>query len=178
SAGNQDPSFIAKDAEQYRIPDAFHHTITESKVISNCMFHLVFKGGFDEMAKDFLPPSMDTKVLEKVKIKMEEKDFEIYFHQEDVLEFCKDFEFDQSTHCFFSLSDILSFKKLGYMKKLLLQINHKTLNGTVVVLRAFLRNRMEIGQMNDLETEFGSVIDLTEQEQTGMYQVISLELKK
>lgn len=177
-SGNKDLSFIAKDADQCRIPDALHQTITENKVSQNCLFHLVFQGDFDEMSKDFLPPSMDTKVLEKVKMKMKEKDFEIYFHQEDVLEFFQRFEFDQTARCFFSLSDILSFHKLDYIKKLLIPIKHKTSNDALIVLRAFLRNRMEIGQLNELETEFGHVIDLTEQEQTGMYQVIGLEIKK
>lgn len=177
-AGNKDLSFIAKDAEPFRIPAAFHRTITEDKVYSNCLFHLVFQGSFCDMSKDFIPPSMNTKVLEKVKMKLEEKDLEIYFHQEDMLEFCKGFEFDQTGHCFFSLSDILSFIDLDYIKELLGQINQKTINSSSIVLRAFLRNRIEISQLNDLSFEFGPVVDLTEQEQTGMYQVIALELKK
>ena len=176
-AGNKDIAFVSKDGQQYLIPEALNLTLLEDVVNKNPLFHLVFNGHLNMMPKEYLPPSFNYEVLNKTKNLLQEGNLEIHYYNQDMLAFGKTFDFTQCGKCFYSLSDILSFVDLDYIKQLFKTIQDRSQSGSTMVLRAFIRNRVSEDQLTELEMEFGAVKDLSHLENTKMYQVYKIDLE-
>ena len=177
-AGNKDVAFISKDGQQKLIPEALQQALRDDSVSQNCLFHLIFNGNLNMMPEKQMPPSFQYEVLTQVKELLQEGRIKIKYYNQDVLAFGKRFDFNQCGNSFFSFSDILSFDNLEYIKKLFKTIKDKSVSSSVLILRAFIRNRMSENQIRELKNEFGPVKDLSHLENTKMYQVCEINLEK
>jgi len=177
-AGNKDIAFVSKDGQQKLIPEALHQTLLDDTVSQNCLFHLIFNGHLNLMPEKHMPPSFQYEVLTQIKEFLQERRIEIKYYNQDVLTFGKTFDFTQCGNSFFSISDILSFDNLEYIKEFFKAIKDRSRSSSILVLRAFIRNRMSENQIRELKKEFGAVKDLSHLENTKMYQVFEMNLEK
>jgi S-adenosylmethionine:diacylglycerol 3-amino-3-carboxypropyl transferase len=175
--GNRDLAFISKDGQQLLISEGLHQTLQNDTVNKNPMFHLVFNGHLNMMPEEHLPPSLNKEVLSSIKNMLQSDRFEINYYEQDMLTFSKSFDFTQCGKPFYSLSDILSFVNFDYIKLLFKTIQSRSHNLSTAVLRAFIRNRISEDQVLDLEKEFGSIENLSDEENTKMYQVYKMTLE-
>jgi S-adenosylmethionine:diacylglycerol 3-amino-3-carboxypropyl transferase len=177
-AGNKDIAFVSKNGQQHLIPEALHQTLLEDVVNKNPLFHLVFNGHLNMMPKEHLPSSFNYEALNKIKNILQGGRLEIHYYNQDILAFGNSFDFTQCGKSFYSLSDILSFVNLDYIKQLIKTIRDRSHSNSTIVLRTFIRNRMSEDQLKKLEKDFGAVKDLSHLENTKMYQVYEMYLEK
>lgn len=170
AAGNRDAAFVGKRAAVGHIPAALDRIIRQGKALSCFMVHLIFKGDLRGMAPADLPPSLQKEVLHKIKQRLALSHLRIHFHHCDLLAFVeKGVAGEQPV--FYSLSDILSFEDRGYLEKML---DSTSREGNAVVWRAFLRNRADSMDKIRLNNRHPGILENTQGESTGMYQVFSL----
>jgi S-adenosylmethionine:diacylglycerol 3-amino-3-carboxypropyl transferase len=175
--GNRDLAFISKDGQQHLISAGLHQTLQDDAVNKNPMFHLVFNGHLNMMPEEHLPPSLNKEVLKNIKNMLQANRFEINYYEQDMLTFAKSFDFTQCGNPFYSLSDILSFVNLDYIKLLFKTIQSRSHKLSAAVLRAFIRNRISEDQVLELQKEYGRIENLCNEENTKMYQVYKMTLE-
>lgn len=171
--GNKDVAFIGKGTAPEHIPAALTLHLKNGHGFSSFITHLIINGHFRDMDESTLPPSMQKEVLNNIKQRLIKKDIRIEYHHEDLLDFVKKQKHDVHSSTFYSASDILSFENHHYVLELL----RNTLNkpGSLIAIRAFLRNRFSTEQLNELTATYQEVKRLDETESSRMYQVIALK---
>jgi S-adenosylmethionine:diacylglycerol 3-amino-3-carboxypropyl transferase len=167
--GNKDIAFTSKDAHTSNIPVALENIIYSGKAHSSFIAHLIFKGHLNDMAEEYLPASLQRKVLRSIQERLRTKDIVIDYYSKDLLAFTR----VQLTtgSVFYSLSDILSFQDQKYLNELLEKI---AVPGSIVVGRSFLRNRLTPLQLDELAMKYGKAVTYDDHDSTGMYQVFSV----
>jgi S-adenosylmethionine:diacylglycerol 3-amino-3-carboxypropyl transferase len=170
--GNRDVAFTGKDASINYIPKAITQTIQANKAPSSFMMHLVFQGHLRDMNEKDLPPSLNRVVLSRIKQRLAEKQLTVRYHVNDLLTYTKKHAHKLATPVFYSASDLLSFEDYSYMHELLETTGSRD---SLVVWRAFLRNRAGNENARFNQPVYKNTIDHSAYESTGMYQVFSLE---
>jgi len=176
-AGNTDSAFVSKTANQLIIPNGLNQTLKENAVDKNCMFHLIFKGNLLSMKEKNLPVSFQRKELEGIKMALEKKSFQMTFHNQDLLDFIKQFDFSNCNESFFSISDILSFENKFYLSQFIGAVKTRSKNKSTVISRSFLNHRMNTDDLTQLKNNGISIKDHSHLEQTRMYQVIENSMR-
>jgi S-adenosylmethionine:diacylglycerol 3-amino-3-carboxypropyl transferase len=177
-SGNKDEAFISSDAYHKIIPDALHQSILNDTVYQNCIFHFIFNGHFHLVPEEFLPPSFNKPILEKIKKYLCEGKIHINYHNQDLLSFTNNLDTIYRGKSFFSCSDLLSFIDFKYVSNLLKLIQNKFKDKVTVVIRSFLRHRLNQQQITSLCDEFGNFNKEGACENTGMYEVYLINIEK
>lgn len=167
--GNKDIAFVSNDAVVKQIPSALNTLVNDGALHSCFMAHLIFKGHMGEMTQADVPPSLQKEILEKIKSRIASPFLSIHYHHSDVLSFVNAHMGTFQGPVFYSLSDILSFENISYLKQVSEQI--KTHDHTLV-WRTFLRNRIEKGNILNY-LNHNDTHDHSMDESTRMYQVFS-----
>lgn len=170
--GNKDVAFISNDATTQYIPDAINNMIFKNESASSFMMHLIFKGHLREMKEEDLPPSLQQNVLAKIKTRLNTSGIAVHYHHADLLSFVKTRNASLRSNVFYSVSDVLSFERPGYMDELL---DCTRVSGNTIVWRSFLRNRVDDDLKNKISEKHKAFYDLTEKETTRMYQVFAIQ---
>jgi len=167
--GNRDTAFISENADVKQIPSALNELVNDGALHACFMAHLIFKGHMGEMESEDTPPSLQKEVLKKIKSRISSPFLSIHYHHDDVSGFINTHKSTFQGPVFYSLSDILSFENIDYLKQVAEQI--KTHDHTLV-WRTFLRNRIE--KYNILNfLDHNDTRDHSLDESTRMYQVFS-----
>lgn len=167
--GNRDAAFVSPDAVVKQIPSALNQLVEDGALQSCFMAHLIFKGHLREMMQADFPPSLQKEVLEKIKSRIASASLTIHYHHTDVLDFIRANEAALQGPVFYSLSDILSFENVDYLKQISEQLKAP---GETLVWRTFLRNRVEKDHIHNF-LDHNDTRDHTADECTKMYQVFS-----
>lgn len=171
--GNKDLAFVSIDARNKRIPDALDAIIREGKTNSCFMMHLIFKGSLQEMDEEQLPPSLQKKVIDKIRKRLLVKEITIEYWNGDLLELIKTNSSKIATPVFYSASDILSFVSLQYLEELI-EYCTKSPNNTIL-FRSFLRNIITKKEIKILSGKKRGIKQFDEEESTKMYQVFAIK---
>lgn len=171
--GLRDPAFTGPGSSLAVIPSAINHTITEKRFHTSFMNHLIFHGDLKSMKKEELPLSISAEFLLKVKENLPR--LKLHYIHGNMLDALKSIEKRHFTNAFFSLSDLLSFESYDYVEQILAWINTNCLSSCRIILRAFVRNRLNKEAIKKYLSIYGSVTDLSEFERTRMYQVFKID---
>ncbi len=169
--GNKDSAFVGSGSQLSLISDALDKCILNGKAKENFMCHLIFKGHLRDMEKLQLPPSLQKPILDKIRNKLLTDKIKINYIHQDLLKFQIKNNHAVPGFTFYSISDILSFEDISYLKRFLSKINH---NGNMVVWRSFLRNQLSDSDMSYLQQQFETVQNLSQFDSSGMYKVYGL----
>lgn len=171
--GNKDVAFIGRGACPEHIPSALNFNLKNGLGFSSFTTHLIFNGHLRDMDELSLPPSMQKEVLTKIRHRIIKKEIHIEYHQKDFLELVKKQKDHLAPAAFYSVSDILSFENHNYIFELLKQIRDRP--GNLMVIRAFLRNRLTTLQLNQLATSYKTVQRFDDMDSSRMYQVVAIK---
>ena len=167
--GNKDIAFTGPGAAIGRVTEALNKLIQQGKMHTSYIPHLIFKGHLRDMEEKHLPPSLQTKVLARIKERLNSGEIIVTYHLDDLLHFTKNNK--QEKQAFYSASDILSFEDHSYLRDLIYTgVSNK---GNCLVARSFLRNRLTEPQLKNITNGYRSAFH-DESESSGMYQVISI----
>lgn len=169
--GNNDQAFVGEGADVRIIPAVLTSMISSRRAQTSFLFHLIFKGHLREMSTSTLPPSLQESVLSRIKDRLMSQEVSVEFHEMDLLEYLKRHHCDKPA--FYSLSDILSCEGHDYFAQVLENIPDK--EGTVIVVRSFLRNRLSLVHLKQSVPEYKEITFMDELDRSGMYQVVVIE---
>lgn len=172
--GNRDEAFIHRNGQLEIIPHALNQTLSQNTIKSNAMFHLVFNRHLNMMPTDQLPPSLNARILAKIKKRLVNKEIQLKFHRADILEFIPSIIPINAHRAFYSLSDLLSFVDHSEMMNLLDSIARIKNQQSIIAMRTFVNNRICKQKLNQLKSKYKKVIDQTKMENSGMYQFIEI----
>jgi len=166
--GNKDGAFVGKGADTAQIPNALDQIFRNNEAPTCLMAHLIFKGHLRDMREEDLPPSLQKKILEKIKYRLVSGDINMSYHANDILTYVRTHS-HENNQVFYSLSDLLSFEDYAYLGELLACLDN---DEDMVVWRSFLKHREEKQLLYPI---LDRLIDHSESESTRMYKVFSLE---
>lgn len=169
--GNKDIAFTGKGSAPEIIPAALNLQMENRKTFSSFIAHLIFNGHLRNMDASYLPSSLQKEVLTNIRQRLIKKEIRVEYRHQDLLEFVEKQNADAPL-TFYSASDILSFETHEYVLKLFQTVLSRA--GNLVVIRAFLRNRLSPLQLKSLAGTYGRVKQLDEIESSRMYQVIAV----
>jgi hypothetical protein len=139
------------------------------------MFNLIFKGHLREMNQEYLPPSLRTDVLQRIKTRLNNNNLHIKYLTGDLKKVINNNIKSIKPNTFFSLSDILSFVDPVYLSQFLTRIKGTNIVPVSGVFRSFLRNDVSHSEFaNEANID---IFDITEEEMTNMYKVYSFNFK-
>jgi len=171
--GNKDMAFTSNDASVKQIPAALTRLINEGKASSSFITHLIFKGHLREMKESDLPPSLQELILTTIRERLIKNQLTVKYHEADLLEYVYRTENLKGDNIIYSVSDILSFEDHSYLKKLIKSCLKNP--GCQIIIRSFLRNRLDQKQLQRLSATYKEVNILDANETTGMYQVVGIK---
>lgn len=171
--GNSDPAFVGSGARLALIPAAINETMAAGEAYASFMTHLIFRGQLDRMLPADLPPSMDAAVLSRVQQRLRSGELHIRYVAGDWADSCR--QLDEQASTFYAASDLLSFVSPDYLSQFVDDVCSRP-PSAVIVLRAFLRNRLTDEQLQAWQRKHTmlTTADLTQEESSRMYQVIAL----
>ena len=173
--GMRDSAFISEEASPQYIPVALHKSIIENRVNESCLFHLIFYGHLNNMPSQLLPHSFRIKTLSIIKSNLNKKNITITYHLADALKTILSIKFNTQSCYFFSLSDLLSYVDMDYMKKLFTHIQSLNIQHCTLVTRTFIRNRISFSQFKPYIKNYKEVKDISAFDRTNQYQVICID---
>ncbi len=174
--GMKDEAFVSNESTLSIIPRALQKSIDDNKVAQSCLFHLVFNGHLEQMPELELPVSFQKNTLNRIREALHKQQFEVSFQLGDVLDLINKIDKKTLSNRFFSLSDILSFAGVNYLKKLLSSIERLQFGMNIAIFRTFVRNRIDRKQITGLSSSFDTISDISGLEKTNFYQVFKIQL--
>lgn len=176
--GNRDVAFIATDAERSAIPTGLQAILDREIVDRSFMFHLLFQGKLSNMPQSAIPPSLQPAILQKIKTKLEAESLKVHYMQGDLFELCKKEGLPGPSPAFISMSDLSSFVNHDYLRAFFQFLKQHSNGKKRVVIRSFLRHRLNEKLFSWLKTSFSNTQDLSASEMTAMYQVWAFDHEK
>jgi len=171
--GNKDIAFIAPDGQTHLVSKGFDRVLKADIAHESFLHHLSFNGHLRAMKAEALPPSLQTQILGDIKAALN-TDLSINYYTGDLKEEIakEQLYFD---NCFYSVSDILSFVDFDYVINLLENIKKAGKSNVHLVLRSFLRGRIEAKQLEKIKEYVREVTDLSDRDYSGNYQLLHLK---
>ena len=147
-----DDAFLGNNVNASLIAAELREVVNANRQHRSFIFQLIFKGYLDGMKED-LPPSLQTALLDKVKLRLNSGDIKVHYTYAGIKDFIQQQE-QIPSNSLFSLSDLLSFEKFSYLEDCLDHIQSASQGRSDVVVRCFLKNRLTTAQQRKMAERY------------------------
>jgi hypothetical protein len=113
-------------------------------------------------------------VIENIKNKLNLGQIKIDYVHMDLLRYVNLDQIQYPESVFYSISDILSFEDINYLKTFLNLLNDG--GRSYIVWRSFVRNIMTAEDVGDMQSNFGNIDEIHQYDSTGMYRIYGLNI--